>query len=513
MSHREVPASGRWAAGSRLWRAGSRIGTAALVVTAAACSTHGRAPAAVTSSSSTVESSPIELGGELLVGAGEIGGCTPAAEQTALLVDAIPDATVATFGGHALEPATADFYTSCYGPAWGRHLERGRPAAGKSDLAGDAGAAYYAYFGDAAGPAGAGWYSYDIGAWHIVVLNSDCDSVGCKDTSEQVEWLRTDLAASNAACVGAYWEKPRFSSGSHGNTDSVQDFWEVLHDYGAEFVLNGYDTGYERFGPQDPVGVLDPANGIREFVVGTGGAPLAPFESIQRNSEVRDATSWGVLQLTLRDGSYSWEFLPVAGGELRDRGTAICSGAAPSAATVVERAVATMAASEDDAEEHKAGRVSVDSTDLEMILDGDKEQTVGLRFPSVEIPIGKRLLEAYVQFVAATPSTGDASFRITADVGVPAAPFTTVRGDLSRRTTSEAFVTWAPANWAVGGEVGPAQRTPDLSRVIAEVIDGPSWRSGDPITLLLTGSGLRIAQSFDRAPNRAPVLHLVLGDA
>lgn len=451
--------------------------------------------------------------GDVLIGAGEIDGCTSAAEQASTLIQSFPSATVATFGGHAAEPATAESYASCYGPTWGRFLDRTRPAIGLRDQAGDAGAAFYGYFGSAAGEPGSGWYSYDIGTWHIVVLNSDCDQVGCKDKSPQVEWLRSDLAASNAACIGAYWEKPRFSSGSHGNADSAQTFWEVLHDYGAEFVLNGWDAGYERFGPQDAVGVLDPANGIREFVVGTGGAALTPFESVQPNSEVRDASSWGVLKMTLRDDSYSWEFLAASDGQLTDFGSTACSGTAPGVDASIDERIATMAASDDDAEEHRAGKVSIDSADLELILDGDEEQTVGLRFPSVEIPPGKKLLDAYVQFVTAAPSTGDAVFRITADVGGAGSPFTDLRGDLSRRTVSDAFVTWLPANWTVAGEVGTAQRTPDVRRLIAEVMESPRWRSGDPIVLLVNGSGLRIAQSFDRAPNRAAVLHLVLTDA
>lgn len=481
---------------------------AGLVLSSASCSSDRRDEDGVAPTTRPENGAAAEPAGDVLIGAGEIGGCTPEAALTASLLESYPQATVVTFGGHTSEPATADTYASCYGTTWGGALDRTRPAVGKTDLAGDGGAAYYDYFGAAAGAAGSGWYSYDVGSWHLVVLNSDCDQVGCKDRSDQVEWLRADLASSRAACIGAYWEKPRFSSGSHGNTDSVQAFWDLLHEHGADFVLNGYDAGYERFGPLDAVGVHDPANGVRQFVVGTGGAPRAGFESIQPNSEVRDATSWGVIKMTLHEGAFSWEFLAAEGSELVDFGTARCSGAPPEAGGAKIATVAAMAASEDDAEERRSGRVSVDSTDLEMILDVDEEQTVGLRFPSVELQEGKNLVDAYVQFVAGAPSVGEANFRIFADIS-SGAPFSDLRGDLSRRTTSESFVTWLPANWNVGGELGPAQRTPDLRRVIAEVTDRAIWRSGDPVVLLITGSGLRIAQSVDRALNRAPVLHLV----
>jgi hypothetical protein len=168
-----------------------------------------------------------------------------------------------------------------------------------------------------------GYYSYNLGTWHIIALNSE---VGYTASSAQVQWLRADLAANQNVCTLAYWHHPRFSSGQHGNIARSQPFWDALYEYGADVVLNGHDHTYERFAPQNPNGQADANRGIREFVVGTGGAGLYPFPTIQPNSQVRNNTTYGVLKLTLHSTSYDWQFVPIAGQTFTDSGSSNCVG-------------------------------------------------------------------------------------------------------------------------------------------------------------------------------------------
>ena len=268
-----------------------------------------------------------------LVGAGDIADCNvPGDNATAALLDDIPG-TVFTTGDNAYESGSASQFRDCYGPTWGRQKARTRPAPGNHDY-GTAGAAeYYRYFGPAAGDPAKGYYSYDLagGAWHAVVINSNCGSVSCVAGSPQEQWLRADLAASRAPCTVAYWHHPRFSSASHGSDARLGPIWQALFDGGADLVLAGHDHTYERFGPQRPDATPDTAFGIRSFVVGTGGRSHYAFRTPLPNSELRDSTTFGVLRLTLRATGYDWAFVPVAGGQFRDSGSGFCHGAPPAA--------------------------------------------------------------------------------------------------------------------------------------------------------------------------------------
>jgi acid phosphatase type 7 len=261
----------------------------------------------------------------VLVGAGDISRCSSSDDEaTAALVARLPEATVFTTGDNVYPDGTAANYAECYEPTWGAFKDRTRPAAGNHDYHTPGAAAYFDYFGAAAGAPGKGWYSYDLGSWHVVVLNSNCDEVGgCGPGSPQERWLRADLAAHPGDCTLAYWHHPRFSSARHGNQPAVEPFWRALYEAGADVVLNGHDHSYEVFAPQDPAGAADP-RGIREFVVGTGGARPYRFETVQANSVSRSSGTAGVLRLTLRPGSYDWQFLPVAGGTHTDAGSADC---------------------------------------------------------------------------------------------------------------------------------------------------------------------------------------------
>ena len=257
----------------------------------------------------------------VLVGAGDIADCGVSGDEaTADLLDQI-EGTVFTTGDNVYEKGRESEFLNCYEPSWGRHKERTYPSPGNHDYKSSGAAPYFNYFGDKAGPSGRGYYSYDLGAWHIVSLNSN---IAAKKGSEQERWLREDLAANPAQCTLAYWHHPVFSSGQHGNDSRMRDIWRVLYEFGADVVLNGHDHDYERFAPQTPDGEPDAATGIREFVVGTGGRGLRGFKNPRPNSEVRDSVTDGVLKLSLHEMAYSWEFVPVAGQTFRDVGTSLC---------------------------------------------------------------------------------------------------------------------------------------------------------------------------------------------
>lgn len=263
----------------------------------------------------------------VLVGAGDIADCTQlsGAAKTAVLLDRVAG-TVFTLGDNAYPSGTAAQFADCYAPTWGRHRARTRPAVGNHDYRTPHAAPYFAYFGSAAGDPDKGYYGYDLGKWHVVVLNSDCAEVGgCQRGSQQEAWLREDLAAHPAPCIAAMWHHPRFSSGGeHGDDPTVRDLWQALTDAGAEFVLAGHEHVYERFAPQTADGKADPDRGLRSFTVGTGGRELYPWGRIRPNSEVRDNRTFGVLKLTLHPDSYDWEFVPVDGEKFTDSGSAKC---------------------------------------------------------------------------------------------------------------------------------------------------------------------------------------------
>jgi calcineurin-like phosphoesterase family protein len=215
---------------------------------------------------------------------------------------------------------------ACYDKTWGRVKSRTRPAPGNHEFHSVGAAYYFSYFGEAAADPKTGYYSYELGSWHIVVLNSECEAIGgCNAASQQEKWLRADLAEHPAACTLAYFHKPLFSSGGkHGDDPEIRPLWQALYDLNADVVISGHDHDYERFLPQDPWAKADAKRGIREFVVGTGGKNHRPLGVAHANSEVRDATAFGVLKLTLKHGGYDWQFVPEAGKAFTDAGSGVC---------------------------------------------------------------------------------------------------------------------------------------------------------------------------------------------
>ncbi len=240
-------------------------------------------------------------------------------------------AAVINLGDNQYYCGSYQAYLGAYDLSWGRVKSITHPSVGNHEYltsgatdcnSSNANAAgYFQYFGTAAGN---GYYSFNIGNWHLISLDTNCSSVGgCGSSSTQGQWLNADLNAHTNMCTLAFWHIPLFSSGGRANNNSLY-FWQTLYSHHADVVLDGHDHIYERFAPQTPSGVADPVWGIREFTAGTGGADHTSITTIAANSEVRNATTYGVLKLTLHASSYDWQFVPEAGKTFTDSGTANC---------------------------------------------------------------------------------------------------------------------------------------------------------------------------------------------
>ena len=489
----------------------------------------------------------------VFVGAGDIANCGGNQDDlTAQLLDSIPG-TVFTVGDNAYPDGTLAEFTDCYGPSWGRHKSRTKPVPGNHDYHVAGAPGYYTYFGSTASPLDTnctsgckGYYSYNLGAWHIIALNSEIDHA---TGSAQEQWLRTDLAANPTMCTLAYWHKPRFSSGAnHGNDSSFQPFWQALYDYGADLVLNGHDHEYERFAPQSPTAQAQPTRGIREFVVGTGGAGLYSFSTIQPNSEVRNNATFGVLKLTLHATRYDWQFVPIAGQTFTDAGSGNCVSAGPSptatrtstagptptrtstatttrtptagpsaTSTVTGNQTSTpstvapamvtsqVMSSTDDAEEVvSSGSMNISSSDLELGADAGTNQWVGMRFNNISIPRGASILNAYVEFEVDETGSDPTSVTIQGQAVDNAPTFTNSTGNISGRVRTTAQVPWnnIPA-WTA---LNVKWQTPNISSIIQEIVNRPAWASGNSIVIIVGGTGRRTAEAYDGEIPAAPKL-------
>ena len=301
-----------------------RLACAALLIALAGCATQP-APHAFRGAPATV------------FAAGDIADCryrrpeSSGAAATAWLVDAglaaRPDARVLTLGDHTYPVGAAAEFSDCYQPTWGRFRERTLPTPGNHEYYTPGAPGYYAYFGAIAAPEQGGYYSVQLGKWHVVSLNSTLRGAAF---DAQLAWLKDDLARHPALCTLAFWHHPRYSSGGHGGNADMAPVWQALADGGVDVALAGHDHHYERFAPQDAHGVRDDARGMRQFVVGTGGAWLTPMRFTADNSEARNNSSHGVLRLDLFDNGYTWEFLALANdtdtgvAAYTDRGAAPC---------------------------------------------------------------------------------------------------------------------------------------------------------------------------------------------
>jgi hypothetical protein len=261
-----------------------------------------------------------------LVGAGDIAGCDFKTDRkTARLLGKIPG-TVFTLGDNVYPDGTREQFRDCYDPTWGKYKKRTMPTAGNHDYHTAGAKPYFNYFGWRAGKPSRGYYSYDRGAWHIVVLNSNCEEVGgCGVRSRQGRWLRRNLRKHRGRCTLAYFHHPLRASGRVEDSPEVKPFWHILYNHHADVILNGHAHRYERFARITPSGERSSARGIRQFIVGTGGAPGGTQHGPDEpRVQAKKVDAPGVLKLHLGSGFYHWKFVPVAGRNYTDSGRARC---------------------------------------------------------------------------------------------------------------------------------------------------------------------------------------------
>ncbi len=327
-----------------LWRRFLRISLILLAGLALGSAVKGQAtatgkpasrPNAATQPAQTTEDKVFTL-----VGAGDIAGCGSAlagAEATAKLIEKIPGEVFAS-GDLAYEHGNAAEFHECYGTTWGRFKDRSHPALGNHEYGTPDARDYFRYWGDRAGPIGKGYYSFDLGVWHIIALNSNCDAPGlggCGAGSPEEMWLKQDLSDHAGSCIIAFGHHALFSSGifrKHAVHPELKRIVQDLYAAHADLLLVGHEHSYERFAPQDPDGKVDLEHGIREIVVGTGGRSHDPLGFAMDNSEVRNTDTFGVIKVTLMPHAYKWEFIPVEGQTFTDSGSGVCHNRPPKVA-------------------------------------------------------------------------------------------------------------------------------------------------------------------------------------
>jgi hypothetical protein len=255
----------------------------------------------------------------VLLAAGDIGVCgSRGAAETGEMLDAL-EGTILALGDIAYPHGTAYDFINCYEPVWGRHKSRTRPTTGNHEYETGAAQPYFDYFGALAGPPGVGYYSFKAGDWLVLSLNSN---IPVGNTTAQAQWIRSELTANTSRCALAYFHHPLYSSGPNGDNARLAGLWQLLYDMGVDVILSGHEHLYERYGPMTPDGQRNDAKGIRQFIVGTGGAGLYSISRLHAVSEVQ-VISHGLLKLTLTSQAYQWEFLEVGGGR-GDFGQDLC---------------------------------------------------------------------------------------------------------------------------------------------------------------------------------------------
>lgn len=268
-----------------------------------------------------------ERGEVKVLAAGDVARCDRTADnRVGELIDGL-EGTVLALGDLAYPDGTAWEYANCYDPAYGSFKDRTIATPGNHEYVTPGAQPYFDYFGvDGAGPDGDGYYSRDLGSWHIVSLNSECWNVGgCGANDPMARWLKEDLAASDAKCTLAFWHRPYLSSERDKDGLYLEELMEILVDNDVELLLTGHAHSYERFSRMDAAGRWK-EDGIRQFVIGTGGTDLrvpGPAEPLQARAQ---HTEHGVVEFTLADSSYSWRWIGLPGGSFGDEGATACSG-------------------------------------------------------------------------------------------------------------------------------------------------------------------------------------------
>ncbi len=265
---------------------------------------------------------PARPGGPVITAAGDIArenGPGGPQTATAALIRRINPTAVLTLGDNQYPNGSLGEFRSSYAPTWGRFRAKTFPVPGNHEYETAGARGYFAYFGRRA-HGRPGWYAYTLGSWRMIALDS---ITGDDPPSAELRWLRRELGHHHRRCQLAYFHHPRFSSGSsHGSNPNMGAFWNILQRYHVDVVLNGHDHDYERFARLLPSGHPS-VHGIREFVVGTGGAGIRSFgKRIVRGSQVRRSKA-GVLRMQLHHRSYGWKFIRT-GGKIADRGATNC---------------------------------------------------------------------------------------------------------------------------------------------------------------------------------------------
>ena len=267
--------------------------------------------------------------GDIACGADSGGGACKQSATLNLLLSINPNKVLA-LGDNQYEAGALSDFQNFFGPSWGRLKTRIRPAVGNHEYLTSGASGYFNYFGASAGDPAKGYYSYNLGAWHLVVLNTECSHAGgCAAGSPQHTWLRNNLS-THPECTLVYTHHPRWTSDAHAfDSQNMQDMVQLMYDKGVELLLVGHSHFYERFRRNDANQNADPNYGLRQIIVGTGGRNVYGFGTVEPGSEVRNGTTFGVIKLTLRLGGYSWKFVPIAGQTFTDAGTETCHSPHP----------------------------------------------------------------------------------------------------------------------------------------------------------------------------------------
>jgi hypothetical protein len=354
-----------------------------------------------------------------VLAAGNVGDCEVTGdEDTGALLGTLPGRIVA-LGDLAYPRGSAADFANCFDPAWGMHKPRIHPISGNHEWHEDGAQSYFDYFGAAAGTPGEGWYSFDVGNWHLVGVTGDCNEFaeGCASDSPQGLWLQADLAANSKPCTMVFTHFPRFSS-IFGVDDTQLPFWEIFYQHGVDVVLTAHAHNYERYARQNPAGGAEPARGIREFVIGTGGHDLSPPSVTLPNREVQQSSSFGVLRLSLDDTSYSWQFHGAGPGTFTDSGSEECVYGAPQLTITSPAAGAvfaagtsvSLAASAIDLEQ------GVVSSQIAWASDRDGALGTGASLSAV-LSSGNHLLTASVTDQTGLTGSAQVSVRVTVPAG------------------------------------------------------------------------------------------------
>ena len=422
---------------------------------------------------------------QIFVGAGDISSCSNSGDEaTAKLLDAIPNpATVYNIGDDAYDNGSSSEFNNCYNPTWGRHKSRTKPTPGNHEYNSNGAAPYYAYFGAAAGPSGRGYYSFDLGAWHILSLNSNVSS---SSGSAQDTWLRADLAAHPNQCILAYYHHPLYSSTA--TYTSVRGLVNALYAYHADLILNGHRHFYERLKPMDPTGKSDPTNGVREIIAGMGGIGSGSPNSSYSLSEASNGNTFGVLKLYLYDDSYAWKFVPVAGKTYTDSGSTACHSSGGGGGGGVSASNSTVSANPTS---FTAGSGS--STITVTAKDGNGNTISGASVTVTSSGTGNTLSPAS----GSTNSSGVFTSALTSTVAATKTVSATINGTAITQT---ATVTVNPAS-SVSASLSTVGASPTSftaggnSTITVTVKDGSgNPLSGIPVTLSATGAGNSFTQ-------------------